>query len=87
MHFSCFYTCHMSLPSSHPPHFFFTRRTSVTSTNLKLLITQVSPVSCYLVLSGPHTFLRTLLLRTLSLQSSLIVRDQFHANTKQRAKL
>ena len=31
MHFSCFHTCHIPLPSSHPHQlFYFTRRTSVT---------------------------------------------------------
>jgi hypothetical protein len=43
---------------------------------MKLLIMQLSPTSCHFILFGPNILLNTLFSNTLSLCSSLNVRDQ-----------
>jgi hypothetical protein len=54
---------------------------------MKLLIMQFFRESCFFIRVGPHILLSTLLSKTLSLCSSLKVRDQVSHPYKTRGKI
>jgi hypothetical protein len=78
--------CHMPLPA-HSSWFYHPNNIWWREQIIKLLITQCSPLPCYLAPLRPNVFLGTLFSNTLSLCSFLSVRDQLSHPYKTTTKL
>jgi hypothetical protein len=80
------YSCYMLLPS-HPPRLDYSNYTWRRVQIMKLLVMQFSPPSRHLIPLGPNILLSILFSNTLSLCSSLNVRDRVSHSYRTTGKI